>query len=499
MRNKKILIYSFILSTVFVAACEEDNVSIQDTPAIDFTFTPENPVDEEEIFFTAAVEEGSSEIVSWRWNFGDAQNSTSEGMEATFTYPVGGDYEVSLTGTDAAGNSTKVYKTVPVILEELPAVIAWDFSTNNAISNFNDGSSSPVIGDDGTIYYVESRAGAASSVVAVTDKGESAELKWASNAVGGDLPNAPSIGPDGSVYINAWVDDKAITKFNAADGTILWSGAIGTDVSNNTPAIDSEGNTYHGSRSQGANGGVFSWTPSGERRWQITGQGSFYAAPVISQDETTVYYLNTSDGEIWALNTDDGSVKWEAPVGLGSGTHGPSLSMDADGTIYYTTNEYVAAITDNGGTGSVKWSAEVEGAAQSGVVIGPQGDLYTGSLEGLVSLDPEDGSINWINDNISVSESVPAVDVNGNIYVGTSDGRLVAVHPYGEIIKEFVLGDGIVNSPTIADDGSVYIEARDGSVIKLFKILVEDSTGPAESAWPMKGQNVKNTSLIQNI
>ena len=91
---------------------------------------------------------------------------------------------------------------------------------------------------------------------------------------------------------------------------------------------------------------------------------------------------------------------------------------------------------------------------------------------------------------------MPAVDVNGNIYIGTTDGKLVVVNPEGMLLKEFQLGDGVVNSPTIADDGTVYIEAVAGNVIKLFKIAVEES-GPAVSPWPMKGQNKKNTGQVK--
>lgn len=496
MKNNKILILGFFAYLWLMSACEEDTISIQEAPSIDFTFSPEQPVDGEQIFFSPQTE-NESEIVSWHWNFGDAQNSTADVMAPTFSYPVGGNYEVSLTVRDAAGNFSKIYKNVHVTLKEIPAEIAWEFTTNNAVRSINDGSSAPAIADDGTIYYVESRATSASSVVAVTDLGTSAELKWTSNAVGGELPNAPSIGPDGNIFINAWVDDKAISKLNAADGSIIWSGPIGTDVSNNTSAVDSEGNSYHGSRSQGSNGGIFSWSPTGDLRWSITSIGSFYAAPVLSSDESTAYYLNTSTGKIWAINTADGTEKWEEPVGLDAGRHGSSLSVSADGTIYFTTKTHVAAVTDQGTTGSVKWSTEVNDAAQSGVVIGPDGKLYTGSSGGLVSLNPEDGSINWINESFSVNESVPAVDADGRIYVGSTDGRLIIVHPYGEVLKEFEIGDGVVNSPTIADDGSVYVEAMSNSKIKLVKITVKENS-PADSAWPMKGQNRKNSGVIPN-
>lgn len=491
MKIGKLLILSFLFSIAFVACEDDENVENMLPPRADFSFTPTAPIEGEEILFYADPERGSGEIATWYWTFGDPEASTSDKRNPYFTYANAGTYEVILKVMNSAGRSMEISRPVtvsPPPPDEFPANITWEFTTNTPVSNINDGSSSPVIGDDGTIFYVESRAGSESKVVAVTDQGESAELLWASNAIGGELPNAPSIGPDGNIYINAWVDDFAITKLNAADGTIMWSGGIGTDVSNNTPAVDSQGNTYHGSRSQIPNGGVYSWSPTGEKRWEITGFGAFYAAPVISSDESTVYFLNTDNGEIWAVNTEDGSQKWESPVGLGSGIHGSSLSMDAEGTIYFTTNTHVVAVNDEGETGSIKWQTEVDDASNSGVVIGPQGDLYTGSMGGLLSINPSDGSLNWSYD-AEIVESVPAVDVNGNVYVGTNDGNLIIVNSQGQILRELELGDDVVNSPTITDDGTVYVEATSNSTIKLYKITVADS-GPAESPWPMKGQNV---------
>lgn len=499
MKNLKILLLPLLFFSLF-AACESDDDEVVDVqpPSADFNTAPVNPVEGEEMLFYADPEENSGDIVEWFWSFGDANNTTSNKRNPYFTYDAAGTYEVTLRVVNAAGQvmeSTRMVTIAPPPPDEFPANIKWEYTTNTAVGNINDGSSAPVIGDDGTIYYVESRAGAESKIVAVIDQGDSAELKWTSESVGGELPNSPSIGPDGNIFINAWVDDNAINKISAADGSIMWSGAIGTDVSNNTPAVDSEGNTYHGSRAQGANGGVFSWTSEGEKRWEITGVGAFYASPVISPDESTVYFLNTNEGNIWAVNTEDGTPKWEASVGLGSGIHGSSLSMNSDGTIYFTTKTHVVAVTDDGETGSIKWQTEVDDASNSGVVIGPEGDLYTGSMGGLLSLDPASGEINWVYD-IEVAESVPAVDMNGNIYVGSVDGNLYIVNSDGQLLKIIELGDSVVNSPTITEDGTIFIEASSMSVIKLYKITVENS-GPADSPWPMKGQNVKNTGVAE--
>ena len=48
--------------------------------------------------------------------------------------------------------------------------------------------------------------------------------------------------------------------------------------------------------------------------------------------------------------------------------------------------------------------------------------------------------------------------------------------------------------PRVLADGTVYVEATDNLVVKLYKIAVEDS-GPANSPWPMKGQNIRNTAV----
>lgn len=494
MKLGKLLTFGLIFGVSLLSCEKEDSPEEISLPQADFTLSPIAPVEGDEVTFSADLVPGTNKIVNWEWNFGDENSTTSTELDPTFVYGDQGSYEVTLEVIDASGNVQRTTQTIEVIKKEFPAVIGWEYMTGNVVSNINDGSSAPVIDDNGVIYFTESRGGEMSSIVAVLDQGDAAELEWISSAVGGDLPNAPAIGPDGNIFINAWVNERAINKLNAADGSLIWSGEIGTDVSNNTPAIDSEGNTYHGSRAQGENGGVYSWSPTGEMRWSITGQGAFYAAPVLSADEAIVYFLNTNSGEIWAVNTEDGSTKWEAPIGIGSGTHGPSLSMDADGTIYFTNKTHVVAVTDNGATGSVKWQTELNDPSNSGVVIGPNGDLYTGSIGGLIALDPADGSsIVWNFEDAEIAESVPAVDSNGNIYVGTRDGRLIIVDAEGELEKEFEIGDNVVNSPTIDTNGNVYVEVMDGENIKLVKIVVEDSA-PANSAWPMKGQNAKNTS-----
>ena len=59
----------------------------------------------------------------------------------------------------------------------------------------------------------------------------------------------------------------------------------------------------------------------------------------------------------------------------------------------------------------------------------------------------------------------------------------------GTPIWEFETGHGVVSSPAIGSDGTVYVGSRDK---KLYAIKT-DSKGLARSPWPMRGQNARHT------
>jgi len=59
----------------------------------------------------------------------------------------------------------------------------------------------------------------------------------------------------------------------------------------------------------------------------------------------------------------------------------------------------------------------------------------------------------------------------------------------GTLLWEFETGDGVRSSPAIGSDGTVYVGSRDK---KLYAIKT-DSKGPANSPWPMRGQNARHT------
>ena len=89
--------------------------------------------------------------------------------------------------------------------------------------------------------------------------------------------------------------------------------------------------------------------------------------------------------------------------------------------------------------------------------------------------------------------SSPAIGSDGTVYVGSWDKKLYAINPKSGAKKwEFKTGRGVSSSPTIGSDGTVYVGSNDK---KLYAIRT-DSKGPANSPWPMRGQNAQHTGRV---
>ncbi|MCX5895786.1 MAG: PQQ-binding-like beta-propeller repeat protein, partial [Proteobacteria bacterium] len=103
--------------------------------------------------------------------------------------------------------------------------------------------------------------------------------------------------------------------------------------------------------------------------------------------------------------------------------------------------------------------------AESSIVGAPwpmyQHDIFhTGRT---LSVGPEEGEISWQKD-IGAGTSSPVVDIDGVIYVGSTQGALYAFYPDGEQKCTCETGAAIEATPLIAPDGTVYVTASDGKL-----------------------------------
>jgi len=85
-------------------------------PLASFTVTPPNPAINQVIIFNASSSyDPDGLIVSYRWNFGDGNVTTTTDKIVTHTYTSPGNYTVTLTVTDNDGLSSSISKVIQVI------------------------------------------------------------------------------------------------------------------------------------------------------------------------------------------------------------------------------------------------------------------------------------------------------------------------------------------------------------------------------------------------
>jgi hypothetical protein len=93
------------------------------------------------------------------------------------------------------------------------------------------------------------------------------------------------------------------------------------------------------------------------------------------------------------------------------------------------------------------------------------------SCDGTIySLDPKDGKVRWAFDTTEPVRSSPAVDADGNVYVGSGEGRLFVLNPNGTLRFSMRLIDADRNdlnaSPALGQD-AIYIGGESGEVFSV--------------------------------
>jgi hypothetical protein len=69
----------------------------------------------------------------------------------------------------------------------------------------------------------------------------------------------------------------------------------------------------------------------------------------------------------------------------------------------------------------------------------------------------------WSVELDSLADSSPAIGPNGDVYVGTFEGRFYAITRDGVLRWTYQTGREIKSSPAIAADGTIYFGSRDNT------------------------------------
>ena len=324
---------------------------------------------------------------------------------------------------------------------------------------------SPVIDDEGTIYF------GSYDFHAVYPNGT---LKWKYNTIG-TIESSAAIDENGVVYVGTCLSGSSLYAIYL-NGTLKWKYPVGEAIFS-SPAIGNDGSIYFGSE----NDYIYALYPNGTLKWKYLTSIAVYSSPAIGDDGTI--YCGSHDGNLYAFYPNNGTVKWAFHTG--SWVHG-SPSIGSDGTVYIgSDDEYLYALCHNNGT--MKWRLHV-GPMYASSAIDENGVLYFGVWNGLFYAVYPNGTVKWsfdLGSQNGVWGSSAAISADGTIYFGMivdimhgSGGNIIALNSDGTEKWRKWTGT-CVSSPTIAEDGTVYIGSENGNLYA-FGIgpLQADADGP---------------------
>ncbi len=250
----------------------------------------------------------------------------------------------------------------------------WRFSKGVSFDTW----ASPAIGEDGTIYITSSEP--KEGVYAINPDGTQ---KWFYSG-GANMFNSPSIGEDGTIYAGIPTGAKRNEVIAlSTGGRELWSTRTSLFLES-TPSIAKDGTIYIGSFVEGETGaGLYSISSSGTQNWHFTTDAKeVMATPAIGEDGTIYVGDYKDDGSKFYALDPDGTEKWRVNA---AGPIGSSAAIGADGTIYFGVSSpgkgqpsFYALNPD----GTVKWILEEEISFAGSPAIGADGTIFIGAWDG---------------------------------------------------------------------------------------------------------------------
>jgi len=317
------------------------------------------------------------------------------------------------------------------LAQNIDGTLKWTFRTNGQIC------SSPAIGRNGTTIYVGSND---KNLYAINLDGT---LKWSYTTDYSLTGCSPVIGNDNTIYIGSYaINPDGTLKWKgkankialSIDGTIYYSYSSASAInpengkylwhsvdylwSGSPPIVGESGTIYYLTSS------LYSLTPNGEYilgGYDVPTPTDFQGSlPPIIDFKGTVFVAALLGGGLYALNQEDGTLKWEYKIGTRFGF----IAIDKNGTIYSCSNKnYLHAINPDG---SEKWTYSLNYSNNSSPAIGRDGTIFLNSSNdstGNIHAINLDGSKKWILDigNSTDHISSPVIGSNGIIYVGGSN------------------------------------------------------------------------------
>ena len=300
--------------------------------------------------YLLALDPDGSEI--WRKHGKDPhRNSAAVGFDGVVYFAQWGGAEIVALGPDGR----QLWGT-GLLYEELTSVmIAWDGLLFVGVTRW------PL--DDELWGQPHPRFGGLYALTADGDTVFEVESDW-------DIYSTPAIGADCSIYLAAGRDLVSLD----AGGRERWRVHTGLGLYDDGPSVGPDGTVYVNGTLQ-ENSILVAITPSGEPKWELPLGGFPRGGPAIGNDGTVYVRSALPEGESELLAVDlEGQVRWSAAV-QGQGFAPPTV--DASDVVYVGTES--GGLYALEAPGRERWRFDPGDVIFGRPVLGPDGTLYVGT------------------------------------------------------------------------------------------------------------------------
>jgi len=327
---------------------------------------------------------------------------------AVYSSPAVVDGKVYVGSDDGCLYCLNVTTTTP------EGVLIWKYKTGGPVK------SSPTViddqvffgSDDGYLYCLNSTTG---------------QLIWKFQT-DGNIRSSPAIVGEKVIFGSNDRYVYAIDRFYLVNGTpyLIWKyGPLGESVEYSSPAVVNKYvliGTQRWLYCLNAN----STNPNGELIWvrelsQAHPYGSYVHSPAVKEGKVFVSYglYHWGHSGVACIDISSGNIIWE--VDLGAWRYVSSVAV-AYNKIFLGHELYIYCFNQT--NGELLWSVHEESneVISSPAVSG--GLVFVGRGDGVYCLNESTGEIVW-KFNADARSSSPAI-VNGRLYVGAKDGRIIA-------------------------------------------------------------------------
>lgn len=200
--------------------------------------------------------------------------------------------------------------------------------------------------------------------------------------------------------------------------------------------------------------------------WQYITDGATYGAgPAVAKNGSIIFGTEDGDGSVFALSP-NGTLRWVAKLG-NSIKAAPAVT--SDGVVYALADGGKLAALDLE-TGAEKWTAQGSGNA-GGVAVDKDGTVYFGTSDGVWAYSAN-GTQKWQSATLKVTARGGNVVISNDCVYATLAGKggVVALDKASGAIKwQYKTTYGDCYNPVVDAEGTVYFNEKAGGLYAVKK------------------------------